>query len=640
MSAGRIPRDLNRVPVLGGASSADGETAIPIYGDPTTHELLVKASINAGDIQIGAVEIKNGTDDTRATVTAANALKVDGSAVTQPVSATDLDIRNLVFATDKVDISGSTNVTVVASDFDIRNLVFATDKVDVSGSTNVDVTATDLDIRNLVFATDKVDVSGSSNVDVVATDLDIRNLTSVSDSVEVFQATGTNLHTVIDALPNEGQQTMANSVSVAVASDQSDLPSLVKGTINSTAQLIRSTGTGELAVEIGGSNVSAFGDITTAENEPVLQLDFVYGINTQTGVSTTANSATVDTDSGRLRLQSGTNSAGSAIFNSRKIVKYRAGQGVTARFTPVFATGTASNTQIWGIGNANDGYFFGYNGTTFGILHRIRTVDTWIAQSTWNGDKCDGTGLSGFSWNKQVGNVVMIRYPYLGYGDIRFYVQNSTDGNWILCHTIRYGNTVATTQAGNPSFFFYGQNLNSGNTTNLTMYCGSVGIFLNGKRSFVSNPKWAIDNFKTGITTEINLLGLKNCTTFNGVTNRALIRLNSLSCSNSANTTAFLRLKLGATIGGAPSFTTINGTSADGGMTITSGNSIASYDVAGTTVTGGIYQFNISISPAGMTIVDLTPFDFYIAPAEIMTFSGQAVANTTIGVSVNWTEDI
>lgn len=42
----------------------------------------------SSDIEIGAVEIKNGTDDTRAIVTAANALKVDGSAVIQPVSGT------------------------------------------------------------------------------------------------------------------------------------------------------------------------------------------------------------------------------------------------------------------------------------------------------------------------------------------------------------------------------------------------------------------------------------------------------------------------------------------------------------------------------------------------------------------------
>lgn len=52
----------------------------------------VTATLSAGDIEIGAVEIKNGTDDTRATVTAANALKVDGSAVTQPVSHATLAV--------------------------------------------------------------------------------------------------------------------------------------------------------------------------------------------------------------------------------------------------------------------------------------------------------------------------------------------------------------------------------------------------------------------------------------------------------------------------------------------------------------------------------------------------------------------
>lgn len=46
---------------------------------------VVAGNLSAGDIELGAVEIKNGTDDTRATVTASNALKVDGSAVIQPV---------------------------------------------------------------------------------------------------------------------------------------------------------------------------------------------------------------------------------------------------------------------------------------------------------------------------------------------------------------------------------------------------------------------------------------------------------------------------------------------------------------------------------------------------------------------------
>lgn len=117
-------------------------------------------------------------------------VNANGSINVELGTITDLDIRNLTFAQDKVDASGSIvaldsttlaaleniNAVVTATDLDIRNLVFATDKVDVSGSQvsldsgtlaaleniNAVVTATDLDIRNLVFANDKVDASGSS----------------------------------------------------------------------------------------------------------------------------------------------------------------------------------------------------------------------------------------------------------------------------------------------------------------------------------------------------------------------------------------------------------------------------------------------------------------------------------------------
>ena len=391
---------------------------------------------------------------------------------------------------------------------------------------------------------------------------------------------------------------------------------------------------------IYGANVSPFGDLITNQLEPVVQLDFVYGINTQTGVSTTANSATVDTSSSRLRLQSGTNSAGSAIFNSRRIIKYRPGQGIIARFTPIFDTPQASSTQIWGVGNSDDGYFFGYNGTTFGILHRIRTVDTWIPVASWNADKVDGTGSSGFNWNKTFGVPVMIKYPYLGYGDIFFYLQDSDTGKWLLVHTIKYANTVNTTQLGNPGLFFYGQCLNSGNTTNLTMYCGSMGAFSCGERSFVGSPKWAMDNNKSTITTETAILSIRNATTYNGVTNRSLIRLNSLSAGATGNNVSVVRLKIGATLGGTPAFTTINGTTANNGVTITSGNSITSYDIAATTVTGGNYLFNHSLVGNASQSIDLGPYAIFISPGETLTASFFAAASASCSISLNWSEDI
>lgn len=389
------------------------------------------------------------------------------------------------------------------------------------------------------------------------------------------------------------------------------------------------------------SNMSPFGDLNAMDLTPLVQLDFVYGINTQTGVSSVANSATVDVNSSRLRIQSGTNAAGSGIFTSKKSIKYRPGQGNIARFTPAFAAGVANSTQIMGVGTAVDGYFIGFNGASFGIMHRVRSVDTWVAQTAWNGDKCDGSGDSGFTIDPTKGNVFQVKYPYLGYGNITLWVQNSITSEWILCHTIKYTNSSVSTQLSNPNLLFYAQVINSGNTSNLIMYCGSVGVFVSGPRQFVGCPKWAADNNKATITAETNILSIKNCTTYNGVTNRSQIRINSISFGGgTANAVLVLRVRINATVGGSPSFAAINGTTADGGVTITSGNSVASVDTAGTTTTGGTYIYNISSSASSGQLIDLTPFDIFVAPGDIVTFSVFASASSTASVSVNWTEDI
>lgn len=129
---------------------------------------------------------------------------VSATQVTSPwvVSATDLDIRDLANATDSISayqVSGASwSVTVnsiAAGDNNIGN-------VDVVTMPTVTVTATDLDIRDLVNATDSVSVyqvSGANwsvnvpgSVAVTATDLDIRDLANATDSVSNYQVSGAN----------------------------------------------------------------------------------------------------------------------------------------------------------------------------------------------------------------------------------------------------------------------------------------------------------------------------------------------------------------------------------------------------------------------------------------------------------------
>lgn len=211
------------------------DTAVPANSKPLPVKLVGMSgdlNVTAGDLNVdidhttSSVKIGDGTDFL--------AINADGSINTS-ITATNLDIRDLVFATDKVDVSGSSvsisgtvpvsdgggsltidavnldirdlssatdSITVVATDLDIRNLSSASDSIAVTdggGSLTVDgsvtVSATDLDIRNLVFADDKVDVSGSS-VTVSSTNLDIRDLTSVSDSVSAVQSGTWNINNV------------------------------------------------------------------------------------------------------------------------------------------------------------------------------------------------------------------------------------------------------------------------------------------------------------------------------------------------------------------------------------------------------------------------------------------------------------
>jgi len=395
------------------------------------------------------------------------------------------------------------------------------------------------------------------------------------------------------------------------------------------------------------SNMSAFGTLETAELTPVIQGDFVYGLNSQlwnTGV-VSGTGATVDTNVNRLRIQSGTVSTNYAYITSRRIIRYRAGQGTLIRFTPLFTTGVANNDQFWGVGTVAsnaifDGYFFGYHGTSFGIgYYNSGAAINFTAQASWNVDPMNGTGPSGLTLDPTKGSPVMIKYPYLGYGSIFFFVETPS-GIWALVHTIQYPNTSTATQLSNPSMQFIGFTANSGNTTNVTMYCASVGAFVCGERNFIGNPKWAIDNNKAGIsTTETCILNLQNCTTYNTKVNRGLVRLQSLSLATPTNNTLItLRLRIGATIGGSPSYTAISGTG--GGATITSSNSIVSFDTAGTTATAGTYIFAMQSGAQGSPVLDLATFNIIIAPGEILTMSAMASASSTVGISVTWTEDI
>jgi hypothetical protein len=48
----------------------------------------------------------------------------------------------------------------------------------------------------------------------------------------------------------------------------------------------------------------------------------------------------------------------------------------------------------------------------------------------------------------------------------------------------------------------------------------------------------------------------------------------------------------------------------------------------------------MALAAPGNAIIDLTPFDLYVAPGEILTVGAFGSASSTIAVALNWDEDI
>jgi len=387
---------------------------------------------------------------------------------------------------------------------------------------------------------------------------------------------------------------------------------------------------GHLEVSVQGPR-GVFGEIITANLTPVVAGDFVYGINSNTIASVLTGSGTA-TSANQMGVASTTAAATStAMIKSAKVAKYRPGQGVQARFTAMFTTGAANSTQIAGMMNSTvDAFGFGYNGAAFGVLWRRNSSDTWVARASWNLDVCDGTGDSGFTIDPTKLNIYRIQMGYLGAFGAIMSVLNSVNGQWVDVHQFVFVNTTTTPHVTNPTMHFAIYAANAANTTNIAVSCASFFMGIEGERRGLGGT-YGISSFKSIGTTQNNVITVRNNTTINSVTNRSMLRLRSLSVSTAASVPVIFQLLKNTTLGGSPSYTNVDAT-----------NSLAAYDTAGTTVTGGNQVFNCAIGANGNQFSDLTEFDIFLLPGETLTVSAASISGAASNqvVALNWNEDV
>ena len=191
-----------------------------------------------------------------------DALKVNLTNASIAVTATDLDIRDLTQA-DEVTVFQGTNPWVVsATDLDIRDLAFATDSVDVSGSS--------------------VSISGDVNVTqgtspwvVSATDLDIRDLSHTQDSIKIGDGTD------FLAINADGSINVNADISVSSGAEKAEDSAHVSGDIGQYVLAVRQ--------DTLAASVDADGDYAS------LKVDALGALYVNAGTITVNDSALADT---------------------------------------------------------------------------------------------------------------------------------------------------------------------------------------------------------------------------------------------------------------------------------------------------------------------------------------------------------
>lgn len=115
---------------------------------------------------------------------------------------------------------------------------------------------------------------------------------------------------------------------------------------------------------------SSFGDTVNADMDVRLSLKATYGILEECE-SFSATGGSVTTANNEFVLTTGTSVGGYGLLWSRRPMVYVPGVGAEARITARFTTGVANSQQGVGLFSSTDGMIFGYNGTSFGVMHRL-----------------------------------------------------------------------------------------------------------------------------------------------------------------------------------------------------------------------------------------------------------------------------
>jgi hypothetical protein len=159
-----------------------------------------------------------------------------------------------------------------------------------------------------------------------------------------------------------------------------------------------------------------------------------------------SSTVTYSTDKSTVNLNVDTPTSSYVIRQSKRVMSYQPGKSLLHFSTFVMDTAQTNLAQRVGMFDNDNGIYFEKTGSTLNWVRRTSTsgssVDNPVAQASWNGDKLDGTGASGYTLDTTKACIMFMDFEWLGMGSVRcgFVI----DGKFIVAHTFLNANNLDT----------------------------------------------------------------------------------------------------------------------------------------------------------------------------------------------------
>ena len=298
-----------------------------------------------------------------------------------------------------------------------------------------------------------------------------------------------------------------------------------------------------------------------------------------TTATTGTASATFNANQGLVDLAVDNSINSEVVRETTKVFSYQPGKSLLVLNTFVMQAKKTGLRQRVGYYNDYNGIYFEVNNSTINFVERSYVsgglAETRVSQSSWNGDKLDGTGPSGLTLDTSKAQIFWMDIEWLGVGSVRTgFIIN---GQIIVCHIFNHANLISSTYittASLPLRYEIKNTAATSSSSTLKQICSTV----------ISEGGYELRGLQQAIATPINTpSSLAVAGTYYPVIS---VRLKSTALDGIVILTALSMMGIGNGIN--YNWRVVASGATTGGSWISAGtDSAVEYNISGTSFTGG-----------------------------------------------------